>query len=157
MNASTATAFIQFERCVDHLEFIQLMDQQVFLGLKLKVMPFGFTNLDRQESLSKPQLWQDSACKLFNTQWYPKDEPSSTSANNTSNEQVFTPSNRYFSNSTKRELYLNSLNENNSDEKKIKKIQFEDVAEVNEESAASKSEKNRQQKKKKFKLSQRPK
>ena len=41
MNANTATAFIQFERCADHLEFIRLMDQQVFLGLKLKVIPFG--------------------------------------------------------------------------------------------------------------------
>ncbi len=117
------------------------MDQQVFLGLKLKVMPFGFTNVDRQESLSKLQLWQDSACMLFNTQWYPKEESNNTSANNTYNEQVFMPSNRYFSKSTKRELSLNSLNENNSVEKKIKEIQFENVAEVDEESATSKSEK----------------
>ena len=72
-----------FERYVDHLEFIQLMDQQVFLGLKLKVMPFGFTNVDRQESLSKLQLWQDSACMLFNTQWYPKEESNNTSTNKT--------------------------------------------------------------------------
>jgi len=118
MHASTATAFIQFERCLDHLEFIHLMDQQVFLGLKLKVMPFGFTNVDRQESLNKPQLWQDSACKLFNTQWYPKEELNNTSTNNASNEQVYMPSNRYFSKSTKRELSLNSLSENSSVEKK---------------------------------------
>ncbi len=44
-----------------------------------------------------------------------------------------------FSNSTKRELSINSLNENNNDEKKkIKKIHFEDVDEVIDESVRKK-------------------
>lgn len=71
-SANTTTSFIQFERTVDHLEFIKLLDRCEFNGIKLKVMPFGFTNSVYQE-FGKAMMWQDSACKLFNSQWYPTD------------------------------------------------------------------------------------
>ncbi len=139
MNANTATAFLKFERCADYIEFIQLMDQQVFLGLKLKVMPFGLTNLDRQ-SLSKPQLWQDSACKLFNTQWYPKDETSSTSAINKSNKQVLESADfiplKTTSNSVKRKMSSFSINGN--DNKKTCLSGDEEDKTVKEEDKGSK-------------------
>jgi hypothetical protein len=68
--ANTTTSFIQFERTADHLEFIKLLDRCKFNGIKLKVMSFGFTNSDYQEC-GKAMMWLDSACKLFNSQWYP--------------------------------------------------------------------------------------
>ena len=112
----TSTSFIQFEKAADHLEFIKLFDQQEFNGVKLKVQPFGFTNSDYQEC-GKPMMWQDSACKLFNAQWYPTDtasfEENNTSAHNTSVNKSADEWNtthttstivRYFSNANKREL-----------------------------------------------------
>jgi hypothetical protein len=128
----TSTSFIQFEKAVDHLEFIKLLEQQEFNSVKLKVQPFGFTNSDYQEC-GKPMMWQDSACKLFNAQWYPTDtapsEDKNTSVSRSADEWNTTHTTstivRYFSNTKKRELSSESISQIKTDEKK-RKIQFVD-------------------------------
>ena len=96
------------------------------------MQPFGFTNSDYQEC-GKPMMWQDSACKLFNAQWYPTDtapsEDKNTSVSRSADEWNTTHTTstivRYFSNTKKRELSSESISQIKTDEKK-RKIQFVD-------------------------------
>jgi hypothetical protein len=70
MHVYISVAYVMFKDNRDNLEFLGLLDGEQFHGKQLRVMPFGFTNVDQNRRF-EPFTAQNDACKRFNARYYP--------------------------------------------------------------------------------------